>query len=239
MTKKKKILLSIVVCFLLSIGGGAYYFATNYKTLLYPTLIPPAWEFPWSPKVAKIDIAGRHFEIPIKYVQSYGTGNTGTQSALLLYMLPDYRAKSDFTTERDWLVEFRLRQGSSMLVEDASVRPPIDVMIQNRKRTVIVEFRENEGFDILEHQDWYRMVKGVKTQSDEIYLEHAPDGKILSFIDCHVYREGTFPQCSHKFIDKGVLYHISYNKERYLKDWNARRDSAIQFFESFEKEATR
>ena len=69
---------------------------------------------------------------------------------------------------------------------------------------------------------------------DDTYLELDDKGNVISFINCTRDGGGEFPICKHEFMDKGLFYHVAYNKEKYLPLWQESRRKAIEFIDKFE-----
>ena len=119
----------------------------------------------------------------------------------------------------------------SMLLESAANRSPIDPLVKyliKGRNTFLVDDNQY-GLEKYE----YPVVGPNKLRGRDILFEKGENGKVVSFLRCSFPNQHENPSCEHKFIDKGVLYKISW-PIRELPNWQEQRDKAVAFIDSFE-----
>lgn len=238
----------IAVAFALLLTCGSLLYVAKQDILTAPTTLQ---EYVGTPEYKTVDpdnpsgkssvfeIAGRTFRMPTVYIQSNLAGKRVLDDGInLLYVLPEYTSRADFKNRKAYEQARRVGRFAHMMLEKESARPSFDVMITNRRNGLTKE--ENVGnHDGLEFYKWYHGTKEHPVVWYEIYLERDAAGQIQSFIECTPLQRGAHvksPGCSHKFRDKGILYNIYYDKERYFAAWRDQRHTAIAFIDAFEIE---
>ena len=190
---------------------------------------------PLGSQVARVELGGRVFEIPLMYIDSRKEpGGVYRESILLEVIWPDmrsiYELKDKQEYERIWKHE---RRRGWILIHPAAEKPSLDEQIENNYLThAKTELVGSEGG--LEMFRWYHGSTEKFILSDEVYLRKAPDGQVVDYIRCDAPSRGSFPQCSHQFVDGGLMYQISYNKAALFLQWQEQRHRAIDFLHRFE-----
>jgi hypothetical protein len=194
---------------------------------------------PLSEQTSIFEIAGRTFEMPKVYIQTNLGGKRVLPDGInLLYVLPDFTSRADFSTREDYEQAKHDGRFAHMLIEPEARRPSFDVMIANLRHHLTKE--EYIGVhDGLEYYKWYHGKPEAPVYYSDIYLEKDSTGRILSFIECApLERPVRVPHCFHKFRDKALLYHVAYHKENFFSTWKDQRRKAIAFIDSFERSAS-
>lgn len=236
---KKHLLFPIIICLTLFALSGWYVYK-NPEGILHYQLVPP--DYFWLSnskdiyrKTGIVSIANREIKIPIAYVEGRFIDGKKEDSVLLTYVLPNFKSKLSFASDKKRLQLFNEGYYSSLLLEESAIRPSFDEMIKWRKRDLIKSEAAGTVHG-LEYEKWYRGTKENPIHYYEIYYERGDGGDVQSFIQCApltrpaVVRSG----CKHKFRNKGLLYGIFYNKNRYFADWREQRRAAIKFIDSLE-----
>jgi len=200
----------------------------------YKTVDP---DKPLHQQTSTFTLAGRTFEMPTVYISSNIANQEEIDGLNLLYVLPDYTSRADFADRDEYEQARNDRRFGHMLVEPfASWPSSFEKAIANHHHSM--EKVERVGiFDGLEIEKWFQERQGQLHFYHQVYIERDEQGKIISFIECSTLDRPSvrFPGCSHRFVDKGLLYKVHYNQEKYLLEWRAMRASAIAFVDSFEK----
>ncbi|KRT56446.1 hypothetical protein [endosymbiont of Ridgeia piscesae] len=236
--QNNKCCLLIVFVILFIIPVGLYTYEHELKT----------WEeFAGPPEHKKVDtskplrqqtkifeIAERTFEIPIMYIDGRPKPGIKQDSMLLEVIWPEmrstYELKSREEYDKIWNEDHRI---GWILIEPASMRPSLDVQNANNVKSLTkYEFvgKENGLIKGL----WYRGLKEKPEIWSEVYLEKDQNDRLISFIRCRIGKGVVYPGCSHKFINGGLLYKISYNKDAFFSEWRAQQQRAIEFIRSME-----
>lgn len=245
LVKKGALLAAVVVALLLAAAGAFLANTDQEKPPTWPEALEeylgtPAYKTvdrdkPLDEQTSVFEMAGRTFEMPTVYIQSNIAGKRELTGLNLLYVLPDYTSRADFANRQEYEQARDERRFGHMLIRPSSRRPSFDAMIASRHRGL--EKIESAGlFDGLQVEKWHQEIRGQLIFYYEVYVERDDQGKVVSFIECSTREQpaARFPACSHRFRDKGLLYKISYNKDRYLNEWRTMRASAIRFIDSFE-----
>jgi hypothetical protein len=183
----------------------------------------------------KVVIADRTFKVPKGYFDESPPTGKDTESVVLEYslpgfeILPPHRARA---ARQRLINEGNMR---SMLLEAARNRPSLDAMVKN---TLTIRYRNYSDKPTttiygLEKYPSRKLEPDPTTQADNIFVERDKDGHVSSFILCDPPGSVKIPSCSHKFIDKGLLYQIHW-KIADLPQWENQRNAAIYFIDSLE-----
>lgn len=197
---------------------------------------------PLREQIRRIELAGRTFDIPIMFVDGWLKPGVAQDSLLLEVIWPEmrstYELKDRAEYEKIWREE---RRRGSILIEPASIRPKLDVQVGNMERTMtkVVSLGKTEGF---EKYLWYRGPPNNPKLQHEVYLIRNKDGSITDYIDCKRPLDPTvqkiqisyFPTCSHRFVNGGLLYKITYNEKRFFPEWSKQKNRALQFIKNIE-----
>ncbi len=221
----------------IGIGMGAIYFFP--ERFLHPRLIPPEstkldLKKPLREQTRTIEIAGRTFEIPIMYFDTRVGPGKKKDSILLEVIWPEmqstYELGSKAEYDRIWRDEHRL---GWILLHPASMRPPLDEQTANRRRGLTKE--EYIGIEAgLEKYLWYHGLPEDPELWAELYFERNENGQIITRIECRTGPGVVVPSCSHKFINEGFIYQISYNRMPFFPEWRQQQQRAIDFMRSLE-----
>lgn len=228
--------------FFVTLALGGFFIATylykNPEGYIHPLLIPP--DYFWLDNKTDIyqetgvlHIAGRSFRIPVVYVDGRFVNGHKYDSIVMQYMLPKYKSYYIFDDlERRRLLSKGLTGG--MFLEAASARPGLDKQVHNMRRSLTkAEVLESNIYS-LRQEKWYRGDTDELELRYDVFLNVDDTNRIVDFIDCDPLGKAKIPSCSHKFIDKGIVYRIRYNRSRFLKEWAIQRQTAVNFVESFE-----
>ena len=186
----------------------------------------------------KVVIADRTFKIPRGYLDGRKAIGKDTESIVLEYSLPNFEVLPLHPQEREARKKL-INQGNmrSMLLENASKRPPIDMMAGNHMRNRDVSLVNNNLYNLEKYE--YGIPEGKYAfRVDDILLEKDDGGEVISFLRCSPPNQDKIPACRHKFIDKGVLYEIGWRIQE-LPNWRIQRDEAIKFIDNFEAKYNR
>ncbi|MCA9735197.1 MAG: hypothetical protein KDJ65_36200 [Anaerolineae bacterium] len=120
-----------------------------------------------------------------------------------------------------------------MLLENAENRPPLNISINNLMRNR--GYRKNEN-NIYGLEKYSAPPQGKNPlQPDDRLIEKGESGHVISFLRCSPPGKDKIPGCTHKFINKGLLYDIDWNISE-LANWRQQRDAAIKFVDGLEVE---
>jgi hypothetical protein len=103
-----------------------------------------------------------------------------------------------------------------MLLEAARNRPSLDVMVSNTLRANpllpkrIYEDKPSATAYGLDKYTSNKLEPDPVTRADDLYVERGKNGVVISFLRCPPPGKVKIPSCSHKFIDKGLLYQIHW-----------------------------
>ncbi len=188
-------------------------------------------DIPFDEQVSEFEIAGRTFVMPTVYIQTNLADEQKLDGINLLYVLPDFTSRGDFSNKAAYEDAFNARRFAHMLIEPSSVRPSFNEILNNRRRNLPKIERPVDAYQ-LKVENWYRPDRGDLVLRYRIYIEENAEGDVESFIECHM--SSKFPGCSHWFRDKGLLYKTYFNMENYLGSWEELRAEAINFIDQFE-----
>ena len=188
-------------------------------------------------ELGTLEIGERTFKVPIKLVHFPGSvkEDRREESVLLVYQLPNYTARLDYGSRAAWRYSSKQGHWGQMLLEDASIRPTLTQMVANMRKGKFHEERPLPPDKAMEGLSGTKQYIAQEYKSD-IYLRKDKQGLVVDFIDC-VVREGTRvvrPSCAHRFVDKGTLYDLTYNRRLYFPKWREMRQSAIALIDGFE-----
>lgn len=234
----KKVLILVLLAFLASALGGAWYLYRNPEGYIHPQLIPPDYYWLDDPKniYAKtgiVAIAGREFKIPIAYVDGRFIDGRMEGGVVLEYVLPEFKSKLEFPDKNKRVRLRREGRMKGMLLEEAAARPTLEYMATVARLQSEPYARTPGLFYDLEK---YTAPKGSEKfawKPDDLFIERDSQGKVQSFLVCSPPGKDVNPSCSHKFVDKKLLYKIRW-KLSDLPNWRSNRDAAIEFIDQFE-----
>ena len=185
-----------------------------------------------------VEIAGRTFEIPIMYFDTALDSGTKQDALLLEVIWPEMRSSYEL---KDKVEYDRIRKEEHRLgwinLHPASARPPLDRQVSNMQNAVM-RFEHVGVVEGLDKELWYQGTAELPKLQHEAYIGRNDRNHIVTYIDCDSDNRGRFPQCSHKFIDGGLIYQISYNKAVFLSQWREQQQRAIDFMQGLEIKAT-
>ena len=235
----KKIITVLFALLILFVAGGYLFFQYTIppKTFRdyfgmpeYMTVDP---DKPLATQTSIVEIGERIFEIPTVYIQTNLEGKRKQDGVNLLYVYPDFTSRADFENKQEYEKAWNDRRLGSMSIQIAKKFPTPSQMIENnRKFGQEIKF-ENIEHGLERHSSPKRDGK-YAIEPDDTYLEKDENGTIISFLRCSKDGQKKFPGCRHKFVDKDMLYNISYNKEKFLPSWREHKEKAIEFIDSFE-----
>jgi hypothetical protein len=181
------------------------------------------------------ELAGRFFEIPIMYIDGFPKKGVAQQSMLFEVVLPLMNSRYELADREAYEKVRTDRRISWILIEPSDRRISLDRTMA-RISGNIPKIEQSGEVNGLVYEKWYRNSPDGLYHQKDIFLEYAEDGSIVSFLECHPEdRPGNrFPICSHKFINGGLLYKLSYNKKNYFKDWRVWREKAISWLHRYE-----
>lgn len=229
--------LGLVLLITVGVGGFALFFYKKPATWK-DFLGPPASYFvdeskPPREQTILFEVAGRTFKIPQMYVDSNKPENGIYKDSILLEVIwPEmgsiYELENRAEYERIWKHERRI---GWILLEAEAARPPLDRQVFNMRdsRTKIEQAGEFEG---LEKELWYSGKKESPELESVVYIIKNTRSKIVDYINCR--QNARFPRCSHKFVEDGIIYKISYDEPRFFKDWKQQKQRAVAFLDGME-----
>jgi hypothetical protein len=182
-----------------------------------------------------IEIGGRTFKIPLKYIEVLDDRGTHQRGVLLKVIWPDMKSLFDLKDRQEYDQLWAEHRFGNINLSAASSHPPISQMMENRRHWA-KKFPFVQVVNGLEEYTLYQP-DGV-TPFKAVYLEKDSSGIVISFIDCSQFPLKGFtkyyPVCEQQFVEGGLLYVISYNQEDYFVDWPKQRQRTIDFVNSFE-----
>ena len=190
---------------------------------------------PLGTQTSIVEIGERTFEIPAVYIQTNLGGKRKQDGVNLLYVYPDFTSRADFENKQEYEKANNEKRFGHMLihipVEDFTLGQSFEAV-----RASVNEIEEKELFNSLKREIWYRTKKGEIKPYYDVYVYKNSDGQVVDYINCSPEeKEGVkHLGCSHKFVDKNILYSIYYNKEKFLSSWREHKEKAIAFIDSFE-----
>ena len=233
-----RIAILIILLILSGLAGFVWDVHRNPEGVIHPRLIPP--DYHWLDKsdgiyskTGVLAIAGREFRIPVAYVDGRFKDGRKEDSIVLLYMLPEFKSYLEFSKEdRRKMLWDGYKAG--MLLEAASVRPPLKQQVENGRSYPFKIEIDDDLIHGLVREKRYGGDEQAPVLRDELFLKYDADGNVTDYIRCSLEERVKIPSCRHKFIDKKLVYRIRYNKKRYLSHWREQRALAIAFIDSFE-----
>lgn len=195
---------------------------------------------PLREQTARVELGNRVFHIPLMYVDSNpAPGNVYKDSILLEVIWPEMRSIHELQNRQEyeqiWKKEHRL---GWILLEPLHARPTLDQQVSNMQESM-TKIEQVQPYGILEKYLWYRGTEQSPELRHEVYLERGRSGHIINYIDCRHGPSSRFPVCSHKFVEDGLMFKISYNEATFLAQWQEQRQRAINFLRSFELDDNR
>lgn len=236
--RRNILLILVVVASFLAIAAGALRSSsqpTTWKDVLpQPEHTKVDERKPLHEQTRIVELAGRTFEIPVMYFDTALDPGVKQDALLLEVIWPEMRSTYELKdkAEYDRIRKTEHRLGW-ILLHPSSARPPLNVQLGNMQNFVAnVEYMGKSNG--VERQFWYvGTPQGIKRQH-EVFIEHDQSGTVISYIDCDSDERGLYPRCSHKFVDGGIMYEISYNKATFLEQWREHRNRAIGFMHKYE-----
>lgn len=232
------------ICLILSFAFSLFVNVAKHKILPSPTwqqvLGPPASiqvdeTNPLREQTARVELGHRAFNIPLMFIDSSpAPDNVYKDSILLEVIWPEMRSIHELNNRQEyeqiWKKEHRL---GWILLEPFQARPTLDRQVSNMQESM-TKVEQVPPYGTLEKYLWYRGTKQLPELSHEVYLERDRSGHIINYIDCRRGASSRFPVCSHKFVEDGLIFKISYNEVTFLGQWREQRQRAINFLRNFE-----
>ncbi len=236
---KTKFILALAVAAACLLAGGRYVLSEDAPLHLWPGMVPPESHKvdeskPLRAQTRTFELAGRTFVIPIMYIDGHPKPGVHQDDMLLKVIWPDMRAIYELNNRQEYLqVHRKERRIGWILLEPAAIRPSFDVQIASRRQYLAKE--EPAGrFDGLEKYLWYNGSPKSPELRSEMYLESDESGHITGTIECHVGPAVVVPGCSHRFIDRDLLYQINYRMGPFFPQWREQKSRAIEFINRME-----
>jgi len=187
-----------------------------------------------APDAVRVEIAERTFKLPKGYFDGRPPYGRDTESVVLRYSLPGFEVlpvHPQYRAERQQLIDAGRMRG--MLLENAAVRSPLGQMASNLMGGLKVFTKEQDDFYGLEKYTAPKPEGAYALKPDDMFLERDESGIVQSFLMCSPPDKVKIPACRHTFIDKGLLYRISWHISE-LPNWKSQRDDAVNFIDSFD-----
>jgi hypothetical protein len=192
---------------------------------------------PWQEQKQHVIIGGRHFDIPIAYIQSpIGDQIVQDDGINLLYRLPNYFPSTIFKlthTEEQYVASWSDGLGAHMLLTAEShvpVRKPSELFLTKKRNDDLGSY-----VGMIYGLEKYTK-KNTGITYPDILIEKDIKGKIIGLLECSKENDVPSPGCSYYFEDKNLRYDIYFNRERFLKNWKTQKQTAIKFIDQFERE---
>lgn len=180
------------------------------------------------------ELGGRWFEIPIMYIDGRPKPGEHQESMLLEVVWPEMRSIWELETREEYdRVRTKERKIGWILLLPAERRPSLHKQIQNRKRH-LTKIEVAGQYDGLQVFRYYHGPENDPELWSEMYIEMDGQGNVVSYNECRLGKGVRFPGCSHRFIDDGLIYKISYNRKRFLDEWREQKQRATKFINSME-----
>lgn len=241
-TKTKRLLALALTALLLAVAVASLYHEpapTTWKQVLpEPEHTKVDRNDPLREQTRVVEISGRTFEIPIMYFDTALDPGTKQDDLLLEVIWPEMRSSYELKdkAEYDRMRKEEHRLGW-ILLELASFRPPLDTQVSNMQ-TSMMKYEHVGVEEGLDKYLWYRGTPEQPKLQHEAYIERNDQNQVVTYIDCFLGPSVRFPGCTHKFIDQGLIYQISYNKAAFFSQWREQRQRAIALMRGFEIKTT-
>jgi hypothetical protein len=189
---------------------------------------------PLEQQAAVVEIGNRTFNIPIVYSQTDIEADRKPYALSLNYVLPDYTSRADFPGVAAYEQAREDQRFGNMLIRPAEGEPSLGESMENRR--AYLSYESAGRFEGLEHEKWYRLRDEEPILHSEVYVARDERGEITDLIICSPMSHSFVPSpdCAHKFRDGSLMYSITYNQARYLRNWRRQRSAAIAFSDELE-----
>lgn len=225
----------------IAVSSSFRYFTNHVRDFLPPELIHPEYAKLDEHKLLNeqtrtIEVGGRTFKIPLKYVEVLDKRGTHQNGLLLKVIWPDIQSFPDINSKDEYDRVWNERRFGNINLSPASGHPSIDQMMTNREHNS-PEYRFVRQTNGLEEYTFYQKIKGSPELTLEVYMEKNATGAVVGFIDCRESFPGFakyYPVCEQHFVDEGLHYVISYNQANFFADWRKQRQRAVAFVNGVE-----
>lgn len=237
LNKKNVLMLLATAAVLIFLGDRVYkeYQLTGMFLNLYgePEYMKVDPARPIDDQVRVLELAGRKFAIPLKYIDGVLDKGLVQDGINLKYVLPNYLSMWDLENRQEYLDLFHAGHTAHMLLLNQSAMPPLEVSAKNlfESYSKTVSIQQDDG---LEGYNAYRILSHKEILYDQFYFEKSFDGVIIGYILCNAEDRVPKPGCSYSFVDKGIRYDIYFNAKNYLSSWKEQKLSAINFIDRYE-----
>lgn len=235
---KNKILLVAILSLIIAAGFWAFTSQNKQNEVFEKIYGAPEYskldmKKPLNEQVRRIKMAGRVFDVPLKYIDGRLEEGLEQDGLVMEYYLPDFRALVEVPNKEDRKNLLYEGYKAGLLMQPADSKPELSASIESR-RNGLTKLEKKEGFDSMEREDWYQGLKEKPVKHYEVYFNKDESGKVIDWLECSPEGRDRIPGCSHRFTDKDIIYKIRYNKKRYVKNWKEQRQKIIDLIDSFE-----
>jgi len=191
---------------------------------------------PWQEQKQHVIIGGRHFDIPIAYIQSPIKDRILHDDGInMIYRLPDYFPETVFKAglnKEKYFASLSDGLRAHMLLTAQNNGTSVKDVANNLRNAGYLETYERIIYGL---EKYTKKNTGIKY--DDSFIERDRKGEIIGFINCTKEKDAPSPGCSYLFEDKNLRYSIYFNRARFLNDWKLQKETAIQFIDQFEIKA--
>ena len=172
-----------------------------------------------------VAVANRTFNIEKHYLQTLPL--PGENSFLVKLYWPEMISEADARQKNRSLIT----QVGTILIEAQDIRPSLGEQMDYLRDGVLEETNLGPMYT-LEHSR-FSSKGGSEGRSVSDVFVFSKDNVIKTKIVCAVTNL-PYPTCLHSFVDKGLLYAISYNRENFLQQWRQMEKRSISLIDGFE-----
>ena len=182
----------------------------------------------------RIQIGDREFEIPKVFISSPVKDGDQVDGLNLIYVLPDFTPRSAFKSKAEYQEALDNQRFGNMLIRPLNNATPIKKIIENKKKFGLLTRTGQSEYGLTFFTDEH-VFEGVRSHYNDHYIEFDQNGDAKSVLECRHAGTVKYSGCRFYFVDNGLHYTVSFNREKYLKEWKSIREHAVLFVNSFIK----
>jgi len=180
-------------------------------------------------KTRMVAIAGREFEIPIAYVGKNFRNGRIEGVASLGYSLPDF-TPLEFRDYAERMKAIHAGDIGRVVLRAATEPFYLDTILAQRKEEGRQKKYEGQIYGLNKYT--FPAVVPFDVRYEDLYIEYAPDGTVISYIECSLPEQFIVHVCQSTFDDKGLRYQIDFPL-RELPNWKVHQQATINFMDGF------
>lgn len=238
MKQKNLKIISIIILIAGCIFLAKEYFSYETQMLIHlygpPDYMKVDGSKPLKEQTRLVQLGDRQFAIPLMYIDSRLGKDLVQRGVNLKYISPGFKSVWDLKDKQEYRQLFKDGYVDYMLISPQS---RFVINIDQSAENLLKSYTEarDDGYEYgLKKYLGYRLKVDQKFLYDEFYLEEDEHKNVIGYIMCDPDERVPKPGCSHNFVDKGIRYHINYNKKNFFKEWRSQKQNTITFIDSFE-----